>query len=301
MAPLGRRIELLQKPIIVVGLSLLMTIAALGISLAAEGDLILLVKLTGIDFAPGDSFRFSTLEINNTTDTIVFNRFIVLDCWGSYFFWPDWGQSLTYTKEIRVPAVPTTAEYLNFIWPEGVGDASGLLFWAIATVEGTLDDVLAIDNQVFGYHENPTPLPSTTPSPVPSVTMTPTPDHTNHTFNLNGNSPELDTGIYVNAGQLIEFSAYGQICFHSSVCDQTMVGPEGYAEQCHEAECTTHPYDPTFHHGALIGRISNPDYFLVGDYHALIADSSGTIKLAINDADLLDNDGAFWGEIIVHR
>ena len=80
--------------------------------------------------------------------------FVILDVGGGqYFFAPSWRRSLDYrslelsigsTEYILIPA---------FIWPSGVGSASGLIFWAALTDESISEILGSYCYREFAYRD----------------------------------------------------------------------------------------------------------------------------------------------------
>lgn len=109
----------------------------------------------GVELAmPSHSFTtgevcWLNVTVINTTGTPVNNAhlFVVLDVYGSYFFWPSW---VAYPPEIdsmpiNVPETVLIHAIEPFMWPTGAGSASGLFFLgalldsSITTVYGEID------------------------------------------------------------------------------------------------------------------------------------------------------------------
>ncbi|QHV95658.1 LecA/PA-IL family lectin [Spirosoma endbachense] len=56
-----------------------------------------------------------------------------------------------------------------------------------------------------------------------------------------------------------------------------------------------------FRHGALLGRIGNGPWFLVGTDASFVADRDGTLTLLVNDAQTGDNSGSFIVEYSINQ
>lgn len=96
-----------------------------------------------------------------------------------------------------------------------------------------------------------------------------------------------DTGITVNAGDRIAFTASGQIQFGQGAGQ--IADPNG-----NPAERRANYPDPTVPVGALLGRIGNGAPFAIGmQTQALVMPASGRLMLGVNDNELNDNGGFY--------
>jgi hypothetical protein len=261
-------------------------------------DLTLLLVLNHTLFMPGMEFRLETFVINPYPDETTLDLYVLLDVYGDFFFWPSWGRDIDKAERTYRPDQPPET-ILQFTWPEGAGEASGLGFWGALFQPGTFD-LVSLDHETFGFTEEPVPTP--TPSPTPRPSPTPTPLATGtvgpHSFVIPGNVAWLDTGLDVEAGSVWIIEAWGEICFHIGDCEGTRVGPCGLDEICYDQECQTQPYQPGFHHGALIARVDNGEVFLVCDRYDQPMPGSGRLFLGINDGNVEDNGLQF--EALIH-
>ena len=104
---------------------------------------------------------------------------------------------------------------------------------------------------------------------------------------VNAQQAWTDTGITVNAGDRVAFTANGQIAFGRSA-GQTS-DPNGNA-----AERRANYPDPSVPVGALIGKVGNSAPFAIGmQTQPLGMPASGRLMLGINDNELTDNSGFF--------
>ena len=96
-----------------------------------------------------------------------------------------------------------------------------------------------------------------------------------------------DTGITVNAGDRLAFTASGQIQFGQG--PGQVSDPNGNG-----AERRANYPDPTVPVGALLGRIGNGAPFAIGmQTQALVMPASGRLMLGVNDNELNDNGGFY--------
>lgn len=106
---------------------------------------------------------------------------------------------------------------------------------------------------------------------------------------------EIDTGIDVSQGDLIEITATGRIFFMPGLSGS--VGPNGQPGQ--KASPNAPLGDREI--GALIGRINENHMFVVGERYSQRAEHTGRLLLRINDDVLTDNRGEFRATITITR
>ena len=107
-------------------------------------------------------------------------------------------------------------------------------------------------------------------------------------FTVPANTQWIDIRINVRQGQLVTFSASGQIQFSANPAD--VAGPAGAVNQRYEPRA---PIGSALA-GALIGRIGTGRPFGIGDQTTPIAmPASGRLLLGINDSNVRDNSGQF--------
>ena len=59
--------------------------------------------------------------------------FGILDVFGSYFFWPDWTDTVTWENHPLMPGASQVAFLPEFPWPENAGTVTGIGFYAALT------------------------------------------------------------------------------------------------------------------------------------------------------------------------
>jgi hypothetical protein len=114
-------------------------------------------------------------------------------------------------------------------------------------------------------------------------------------FRVNGQQRWLDTGITVNAGDIITLQSSGQIQLSDNA--QDVANPAGALSHRTAPDA---PISGVFA-GALIGRISGFAPFAIGDQSRITAPVSGRLYLGINDDHLPDNRGEFAVTVGVQR
>ena len=114
-------------------------------------------------------------------------------------------------------------------------------------------------------------------------------------FRVNGQQRWLDTGITVNAGDIITFQSSGQIQLSDNA--QDVANPAGALSH------RTAPDAPISGvlAGALIGRIGGFPPMAIGDQSRITAPASGRLYLGVNDDHLPDNRGEFTVTVGVQR
>jgi len=104
-------------------------------------------------FTAGDRFLLRMLVANTCGSTVfVVDEYVVLDLFGSYWFWPDWGGAVNGRYGVALePAGQTVETLLDFRWPPGVGALDGILFWGALTEQGSFD-LLSLDGERWGCY-----------------------------------------------------------------------------------------------------------------------------------------------------
>ncbi|MBN2056411.1 hypothetical protein JW905_15920 [bacterium] len=103
-------------------------------------------------FRPGDQFLLAT-EITNHGRSHFVDEYIVLDVYGTYFFWEDWTQEIDCKDRSIKSGGFYQEEILAFEWPAGAGSADGLAFYMVLTDYNTFDLMSNVDFCMFGYGE----------------------------------------------------------------------------------------------------------------------------------------------------
>ena len=103
----------------------------------------------------------------------------------------------------------------------------------------------------------------------------------------------LDTGLSISAGELLTFSATGS--WNNSDPDSSYVsgadGHDGFVGDGHP-NFDYSQFGLNAAYGALVGKIGNGDYFLIGDSFSGAANATGELQLFYWDSDYGNNTGS---------
>ena len=117
-------------------------------------------------------------------------------------------------------------------------------------------------------------------------------------FTLEGSKVWTDTGITLEPGQRLVFSAEGKLRYSDAKEDN---GPEGLTRNFKDL-IRILPYNNAGR-GALIGRIGDADFaqpFLIGANKDIVAPVSGNLAIAINQANSDTGDGSYAVQVTVY-
>jgi hypothetical protein len=91
-------------------------------------------------YTQGDLFLL-WMHTENSGDPIEVEMYIILDVWGSYWFWPSWvaAPQVDYVLSNVPHGTSEETSILNFTWPSGAGKGEGIVFWGGCLRAGTLD------------------------------------------------------------------------------------------------------------------------------------------------------------------
>ncbi len=111
------------------------------------------LQMDDVNLAGGDWFRLGITYWND--DPVQWNLpvCIVLDAWGSYYFWPTWTPEIdSQTVAFDPVSIVRDLDILEFEWPYDVGMATGLHFWAGILSEDQTELVGEADLIEWGYY-----------------------------------------------------------------------------------------------------------------------------------------------------
>lgn len=118
------------------------------------------------------------------------------------------------------------------------------------------------------------------------------------TFTLEGGKVWTDTGITLEPGQRVVFTAEGKLQYSDAKANN---GPEGLTRGFKDL-IRILPYNDAGR-GAVIGRIGDPDFaqpFLIGASKDLLAPVTGKLSIAINQANSDTGDGSYTVKVTVY-
>ncbi len=117
----------------------------------SPSDIMFDVILSQEMFCPDDSFTLDIQLWNPASVPRDVYLVLVLDAFGSYYYWPSWRAGFE-AEPIQLDFGEYKQRAIAFIWPEGTGDADGLVFWgALFDEQGVL--LGDIEQEQFGYRE----------------------------------------------------------------------------------------------------------------------------------------------------
>jgi hypothetical protein len=88
--------------------------------------------------------------LNPTFSDLPVDVYIVLDVYGSYWYWPSWEQTVDFSQRVIPERAVTGEVILDFTWPSYDGSFSDVLIWAAALYSGTSDLFGEYDFVSFG-------------------------------------------------------------------------------------------------------------------------------------------------------
>ncbi len=101
-------------------------------------------------FRGGDTFSLSVTVDNQSVDLSA-NLFVILDVYGSYFFWDDWSDALDFMPVSLTAFENREIPVLEFVWPTGVGSGEGLWFWSALVTNDLTSLVGDLDSVEFSF------------------------------------------------------------------------------------------------------------------------------------------------------
>jgi len=116
-----------------------------------EGSIATDIVLNQEFYYADDAFLLSVRH-SNSGPAVMLDRFIVLDVYSYYWFWPSWSEEADFGETIILPGFSEDV-ILDFIWPEVSGVATDLYFWAALLDPDTSELVGPWDFVSFGYGE----------------------------------------------------------------------------------------------------------------------------------------------------
>lgn len=108
------------------------------------------IILTKEIFQAGDDFTLTT-HVYNPTIIYPVDEYLMLEVYGSYWFYPSWGQELSKQNRTLTPG-DNYQTIMSFVWPEVDGSASGLHFFYVLTKPLTYQIISNLAEVTFGYN-----------------------------------------------------------------------------------------------------------------------------------------------------
>lgn len=109
-----------------------------------------LLSLSAWMFHAWDDFHLEA-TIQNPGDSVSIEFYVVLGIGGSYYFYPNWQQDLSY-ESIPLPAYQGIyRDILHFTWPENVGNMYPLYFYSAMLQPGTVNVIGNIETIEWGF------------------------------------------------------------------------------------------------------------------------------------------------------
>ncbi len=102
-------------------------------------------------FDAGESFVLDIEIFNNTATEITVQQFLILDVFGSYYFHPEWQETVDFTERDFLPGFYAMENIFDFVWPEVTGSADDLKFWLGFFDPANQSIIGEIDWVTFGY------------------------------------------------------------------------------------------------------------------------------------------------------
>lgn len=110
------------------------------------------IALYDNDLEAGDLFRL-TRACFNPFAAVTVDEYILLDVYGSYWFWPAWSTSPDFETWGLPSGSGNDDVILEFTWPTVEGTAEDLRFWGAFLTSGTTD-LIVYDMVTWGYENH---------------------------------------------------------------------------------------------------------------------------------------------------
>lgn len=101
-------------------------------------------------FVEGETFKLELRLANSTSEDIPVDTYILLDVYGSYWYWPSWDTVLDYREDILRAGQDNLENLLEFTWPKFDGSFEGVYIWGATLKSGTTDIIGNVDYVIFG-------------------------------------------------------------------------------------------------------------------------------------------------------
>jgi hypothetical protein len=111
------------------------------------------LRLNGANFQEGMRFLLELDYLNPGANDVPADIWLVLDVYGSYWYWPSWTLNPDSAPRTMPRQAITTEVIFDFIWPFYGGSFSGVNIWAAALAPGTSNLIGRYDFVTFGCNE----------------------------------------------------------------------------------------------------------------------------------------------------
>ncbi len=101
-------------------------------------------------FYQGEDFHLEMALTNTTAVDIPIDVYIVLDVYGSYWFWPSWTPAVDSRPDILEAGKSNRETLLRFEWPPYNGSFDDIVIWGATLSAGTSNLIGEVDHVSFG-------------------------------------------------------------------------------------------------------------------------------------------------------
>jgi len=100
-------------------------------------------------FHAGDPFGLTTV-VTSTGPEFLVDEYLLLDVYGSYWFYPGWEQNIDFDRRYVEPGTKYTTIF-SFTWPEVEGRVTGIKFLYLMTKPQTYVIISNVAQVEFSY------------------------------------------------------------------------------------------------------------------------------------------------------
>lgn len=101
-------------------------------------------------FFQGMDFHLEMALTNTTATNIPVDVYIVLDVYGSYWFWPSWSTTVDSRPDVLIAGESNRETLLLFEWPQYNGSFDDIVIWGATLAADSSDVIGDVDNVSFG-------------------------------------------------------------------------------------------------------------------------------------------------------
>ncbi len=107
--------------------------------MSSNGEPFYRLNLRDRHLSCGDEFALKRSCGNPLTTALPIDEFVILDVYGSYWFWPAWSAEINFQPGTMNPDSCLIDPVLSFQWPDVEGTFTGLRFWGAILDMGTMN------------------------------------------------------------------------------------------------------------------------------------------------------------------